>query len=112
MMPFQLLQLKMTSKCGRMKAGMISWIGLTLSMSVVTNMFSIFGLALLQVKMSQDARGCENCRTKTNISVGFTISNPNIAELIHDRESTPKRQVAGDLNKKLSISCNSLLRQL
>jgi hypothetical protein len=65
------------------------WIGLTQSMSVVTIMFLIFGLALLQVTMLPDALGYGNCRIRTNTFVEFTMLSLNIAENIPDHEDTP-----------------------
>jgi hypothetical protein len=87
MMPFQHVQLKMTSECGIQMEGMMSWSGLTPSMSVVSNMSMIFGLALLQVKTLPDALGLGNCQIKTNIFAAFRMLSQNIAELIPDQRN-------------------------
>jgi hypothetical protein len=68
-------------------AGMTYWIGLIQSMSVVTFMFLIFGLALLQVKTLPDALGLGNCQIKTNIFAAFRMLSQNIAELIRDQRN-------------------------
>ena len=93
---------------------MTYWIGLTPFMSVVTNMFSIFGLALLQVKTLPDALGLGNCQIKTNIFAAFSMLSPNIAELIQDQENMLRKQDAGDLKTNVQfgrIENGSLMKQ-
>ena len=84
-------------------AEMTYWNGLTPSMLEVTNMFLIFGLALLQVTTLPDALGYGNCRIKKNISAAFTMLNLNIAELIPDHGNTQRKQGAGDLKNKVQF---------
>ncbi len=82
---------------------MTYWIGLTPFMSVVANMFLIFGLALSPMMMSKDALGLGNCRIRTNISAVFMMLSLNIAEHIQDQENMPKKQDAGDLKTKVQF---------
>jgi hypothetical protein len=86
-----------TLECGIQMAEMTYWIGLTPSMSVVTNMFLIFGLALLQVKMLPDALGYGNCQKRINISAASMMLNLSIAENIQNQENMLRKQDARDL---------------
>jgi hypothetical protein len=89
----------MTSEGGIQNVGKIYWIGLIQSMSVVTIMFLIFGLALLQGMMLPDALGYGNCQTRTNISVASMMLNLNIAENIPNHENTQRKLDARGFEK-------------
>jgi len=75
-------------------------------MSVVTNMFLIFGFPQLQVKMLPDALGYGNCQSRISTSVEFTMLNLNIAENIPNHENTQRKQDVGGLRIEWNPPCN------
>ena len=82
---------------------MTYWIGLPRSMSVTTNMFLIFGLALLQVNMLSDALGYGNCQSRINTSAAFTMLSLNIAENIPDQRNMLRKLDARDLKTNVQF---------